>query len=270
LTVWGPNAYTRGTMRKRGFRRGTSRRRSKFRYEVSQVSLQQTANVTSDFTRDDPLTLSFELLSQFGLITTNSINTSPASRAAVIDSSIRGVAVASIYYDFNVLFTPVLEDPIGIARFFIECADCVYVDDIASSTTPAMEPGFSPQTIPNLFSNQVGNQVFDSTDSTEQGGFSEIFQFPDRVLYRRWGSLEGATIKGTGNTAVDQGALMGLPTTSLKSQSPVDYAAKRIKRRCFLKDDQGLFVGVNLVGHNPDPVDVAVQCNAVLVYRTVR
>jgi len=254
-------------MRKRGFRGKARRFRPKF--EVSQLSLQQSFNVTSDFTRDDPGVVSFPLLSQWGLITTSDVQVGQG-RVAVIDSSVRGIAIASIYYDFNVLFTPVIDTPVNTSRFFIEVADCLYVDDIASSTTPANETDFSPETTPNLFTNQVGSSVLASADTTGSGGFSEIFQFPDRVLYRRWGALEGAlidSVQEVGHPGID---LMAVPTTTLKAQSPVDYAAKRIKRRAFLKDDQGLFCSINLVGHNPDPVDVSVNVNCVIVYRTVR
>jgi len=254
-------------MRRRGFR-GKARRKGP-RYEVSQLSLLQSVSVTTDFTRDDPAVVSFPLLSQWGLITTADL-TIGAGRVAVIDSSVRGVAIASVYYDFNVAFAPAIDASVAPARFFVEVADCLYVDDIAQSPTGSQETDFSPETTPNLFTNQIGSNVLGTADTTTAGGFSEVFQFPDRILYRRWGVLDGAQVDDTGNNVIDQNSLMSAPTSSLKMQSPVDYAAKRIKRKAFLKDNQGLFVSVNLVGHNPDPIDVVCFCNAVIVYRSVR
>lgn len=256
-------------MRKRGFRAKSRFRSRGPRYEVSQVSLIQSANVTSDFTRNDPLQLSFPLLSQWGTITTN---LGPSStRQAVIDASVRGISIKSVYYDFNVILTPSLEASIATARFGIEVADCLFVDHISTNSTGGQDSTtFDPDLVPNLYANQVGAQVFEAGDVTGAGGFADIFAFPDRILYRRWGTLEGTQILVTGNTVLDSENLVNAQIASLKFQAPIDYAAKRIKRRAFLKDDQGLFCGINMVGHNPDPIDVAVQCNAVIVYRTVR
>jgi len=256
-------------MRRRGFRGKTRRFRKGPRFEVAQVSLLQTAEVTNEFTRDDPLQLSFPLLSQFGLITTGI--DSNGGRSAVIDSSVRGLMVASVYYDFNMFVSPVL-DTDATARFAIEVADCLFVDTLSKDPSGGQGAStFDPELVPNLYANQVGAQVFNTApDVTGAGGFSEVFAFPDRILYRRWGILDATQLSLTGNTVLDSENLVNSKTASLKLQAPVDYAAKRIRRRAFMKDDQGLFCGINIVGHNPDSINVAVFCNAVIVYRSVR
>jgi len=260
-----------GTMRRRNRSYATKRRRGiRPRYEVSQTSRRATASIANGGTSaNDPFTFSFYLLGQLGLMRTGQRDVEVEQPPNwVLDSSVRGVSIREIVYNFDVHRSPDFNEDNSSSRYTVEVADCLYVDDIQTADIAGQDApmitNILPDHFPNLYMNQIGEQTL-GLAKPSAGAFNDVFNSPDRILFRRWGSLDCMDVPTSNPTL-----LTFAPPESLKYLSPVDYAMKRIKRRAFLGDDQGLFQAVNMINHGPQSVDLVINVDAIVVYRVVR
>lgn len=264
--------------KRRSFGRGGHRARRRF--EVSQVSRVATVSIEEgSSSRSGPFPVAIPLITQFGLMRTGDI--SGAVPQAVMDSSIRGISVARIILETDITWTMSNREPDSpLGKAFIEMGEGIYHDEIVSQPSPIMTVT-APVHIPNWFENEVGDLAI--ANSQEGGGFGEVFEFPKRVLFRRWGlaqvmSTSGQAIVDFNDTSADAtqtrrgtAALAGISQIgSMQYQNPVTWSQRRIKARAFLKDTEGIFYGASIHWHGDVPFTAQINVNAVIAYHVVR
>jgi len=251
---------SRGRFKRRVVRRGRG-------FEIAQTNLLITVTIANSSTREVPSIFDVHLFSQYGLSKTIDLP-GAGTVGTVVDAARKGISLAwsSHQLTFGAAMDVRDDMPFVIVAAAIPYAFAVYKDEMVApaieDTTQIVTPAHAANF--NLFSSQVGSQIFGILETgTQSGAFSELFAFPQRILHRESGIRQQYFGDG------------GIPTEAFMTgnSAPDNFIRRRFKtRRCFLADTEGLFIRFQSAGSNavsePIPTfNMALLLESVYCYK---